>query len=473
ALRGRAGPAVAPHPEGRRWYQIPLSSARVPRLGLFSYGFQAGLQRYQQLRSFKHLRVGRPVIPPPPGLLEPWPAVPSPADSSPRASRCPGGAEGVRGQQAPSPAQPCASPQATTSQGSSLGQAASTGPGRIPVLPELAVGALGGTVKGSASPVDSEEDELIPLKALLLAGGEPPLPAPHRQVACQQLDPLANSLDSLVREKREQRQAATPQASPAQARVVDASPWESPEEEKRPPAEHRHLLARFSPAPRCNPTVHPGEPIFRACLVPAPTLEEEFFCHSPPCQADFVRDGGLGPLCHCLPPCPLPILRWLFQLMTLCLDMTAASQALWEIWLSTGGKPWCPTVQEISRAFTRLSADLSPLRRQCLLPPELCPTDRRVDPLCSPRLESPDAAGTLALATQLGDICKFLALCVVTQPHRYADTARVALVTLLSFLGLDQALRRQPLPELRHLLRCLLEGVQAWPQQVPAAGTPL
>lgn len=41
------------------------------------------------------------------------------------------------------------------------------------------------------------------------------------------------------------------------------------------------------------------------------------------------------------------------------------------------GEPWCPTVQEIGWAFTRLGADLSPLRRQRLLPPELCPTERR------------------------------------------------------------------------------------------------
>lgn len=92
---------MAPHPEGLRWYQIPLSSARVPRSGIFSYGFQASLQRYQQLRALKHLRVGRPVAPPPPGLLEPWPPVPDPVDSPPRASHRPRGTSGVRGERGP------------------------------------------------------------------------------------------------------------------------------------------------------------------------------------------------------------------------------------------------------------------------------------------------------------------------------------------------------------------------------------
>lgn len=147
---------------------------------------------------------------------------------------------------------------------------------------------------------------------------------------------------------------------------------------------------------------------------------------SPAWQVAFVRNGCLSLLYNCLPTCPPPVLRWLFQvrplslpgvpsspatlsplylspslfwqLMTLCPDTTNAAQTLWDIWLSTEGerggwlpqwgdvpKPlpivtvplptgerWCPTMQEISEAFTRLGADLTPL-----LPPELHPTDGR------------------------------------------------------------------------------------------------
>ncbi|GAB0200181.1 protein FAM178B [Grus japonensis] len=416
---------MAPHPEGLRWYQIPLSSARVPRSGLFSYGFQAGLQRYQQLRALKRLRVGRPVAPPPPGLLEPWPPVSPPANSPTRASHRPWGTGGAR---------------------------------------------------------DSEDDDLIPLKDMLLAGDEPPSPADHQQVACPQLDPLANSLDSLVREKREQSQAGMLHAGVAWVHVDDASPCESPDEDAQLAKEQRDFLARFTVKPKFIPAVHPGENIFCARPAPAPTLDthglepqstsERFFlCDSPACQAAFVRDGGLSLLYRCLPTCPLPVLRWLFQLMTLCPDTTNASQALWEIWLSTGGEPWCPTVQEITQAFARLGADLSPLCRRRLLPPELCPTgERSPDPSCPPRQASPDATSMLALVTQLGDICKFLALCVVIQPCRYTDGARLSLVTLLSFLGLDWALRCQPLPELQHLLHCLLEGIRDWWEQLQALG---
>uniref|UniRef100_A0A8C3JZN8 Coiled-coil SMC6 And NSE5 INteracting (CANIN) domain-containing protein n=1 Tax=Calidris pygmaea TaxID=425635 RepID=A0A8C3JZN8_9CHAR len=206
----------------------------------------------------------------------------------------------------------------------------------------------------------------------------------------------------------------------------------------------RDFLARHTMTPRFIPAVHPGEPVFCAHPAPVPTLDTRglkpqsvlegfFLCNSPACQAAFVRDGGLSLLYRCVPTCPLPVLRWLFQ-------------ALWEIWLSAGGEcgagvglpgrgvppqpparphrppsppgePWCPTVREISGAFTRLG---------------------------------------------------FLALCVVTQPSRYPDGARLALVTLLCFLGLDRALRCHPLPELQHLLHCLLEGIRDWQGQLPA-----
>lgn len=139
------------------------------------------------------------------------------------------------------------------------------------------------------------------------------------------------------------------------------------------------------------------------------------------------------------------------------------------------------------------------------LPPPFCP-HRSLEPSCSLRPASPGATDTLALVTQLGAICKvtpplrylcpanwargadassahaslslwalgshitflpqFLALCVVTQPCHYPDGARLSLVTLLSFLGLDRALRCQPLPEVQVLLHYLLQGIHDWHQQV-------
>lgn len=43
-----------------RWFQIPLSSLRKPKAGLFSFKFQSSLQEYQRLRKTKRLKIGRP-----------------------------------------------------------------------------------------------------------------------------------------------------------------------------------------------------------------------------------------------------------------------------------------------------------------------------------------------------------------------------------------------------------------------------
>lgn len=63
---------------------------------------------------------------------------------------------------------------------------------------------------------------------------------------------------------------------------------------------------------------------------------------------------------------------------------------------------------------------------------------------------------------------QLLTVCVLACPCRYPDRARRELVTLLCFLSLDRELRCQPLPDVWHLLHCLLEGIAAWKEQVRA-----
>ncbi|XP_064353755.1 protein FAM178B [Dromaius novaehollandiae] len=478
--QGAAGPL------GLRWYQLPLSSARAPRTGLFSPRFQASLQRYQQLRRLKHLRVGRPFSLPPPGLLPASPSPPpaaAPPPPPPCRDRPPPRRRRRRRRAAPRRA-PASSrrPKEAPKGGAAQGGCSS------PASPGC---RLDGDRGRPASPEDGEE-VLIPLRDLLLAGDEPRSPAESTRPdpLAGSLDPLANSLDSLVEEQRERGQATAPCGSPEWARGDATSPSESPDEDAPLSEEHRLFLARFAVKPGLIPAMHPGEPVFSARPLPPPALDARglqpqsaleglFLRASPASQAAFVREGHLSLLYRCAPACPLPVLRWLFQVSRVpprrdtaavgCPDTANASQALWEInvhRLSTGAEPWCPTVTEIGQVFCRLGADLGALHRQGLLPLELCPADRRPpDPPQRPGPAAPEA--TLALATQLGDICKLLALCVVARPSRYPDRARLALLTLLCFLGLDRALRCQPLPDLQHLLHCLLEGIGAWQEQLP------
>eukprot|EP00076_Gallus_gallus_P033068 XP_024998606.1 protein FAM178B isoform X3 [Gallus gallus] len=335
----------------------------------------------------------------------------------------------------------------------------------------------------TTSSSDSEE-ELIPLKELLACSGRSS-PAEHGEVACPQPDPLANSLDALLLEKREQCPASAAQASLTQADVDSGSPQESSDEDTQLLEEQRAFLSHFNVKLLTFPTTHPGEPIFHACPLPPPTLdthrlqprsvlEQNFLCASPAGQVAFVRDGYLNLLYNTTSACPLPVLRWLFQLTSIWPDRTNAFRTLWEMWMRSDDEPWCPTLQDIGQAFAYMGADLEVLRCRRLLPPELCPMDTRLDPSLSQEQGNLSAADTLALVTQLGDICKLLTVCVVACPCRYPDRARRELVTLLCFLSLDHALCCQPLPDLWHLLHCLLEGIVAWKEQgAPQAPEPL
>ncbi|XP_031466290.1 protein FAM178B isoform X2 [Phasianus colchicus] len=458
-----------------RWYQIPLSSARVPRSGLFSSSFQYSLCSYQQLRVSKHLRVGRPFLPPPLGPVDPCPPAsppPSQPHSAEPASQCPMQPRSTR-QGSSRARRPRASPRRSAQQGS-----ATRSPRRA-VQPSSATESR--TVPQRAedmattSSSDSEE-ELIPLKELLACSGRSS-PAEHSEVAYPQPDPLANSLDALLLEKREQCVANAVQASLMQVGVD--SPQESSDEDTQLLEEQRAFLSRFNVKLLAFPTTHPGEPIFHACPLPPPTLdtcglqprsilEQNFLCASPAAQLAFVRDGYLNLLYQTTSACPLPILRWLFLLTSTWPDRTNAFRTLWEMWMRSDDEPWCPTLQDIGQAFAYMGADLEALRCRRLLPPELCPMDTRLDPTCSLEQGNLGAVNTLALVTQLGDICKLLTVCVVSCPCRYPDRARRELVTLLCFLSLDRELRCQPLPDLWHLLHCLLEGIVAWKEQLPA-----
>ncbi|NXO04565.1 F178B protein, partial [Rhinopomastus cyanomelas] len=461
-----------------RWFQLPLSSARIPRSSLFSSGFQQQLLRYQQLRALKHLPVGRPVPHPPPGLLEPWPPVSSSGPQGPTAWRRLRGAGAGRGESLgcrqgfPCP---CRNPQSP------------------PLCPSSGDDELSPPWARDQSPRPEDlqhagaNPEHVPWASRKIPWGIPvptwslPKRCHHSlaQVGSPQPDPLASSLGSLLWDKspcesseehallsQEQRypgSAGCQRALCGACSLPDAALWSL-----------RDFLAHFSLNSRSIPTVHPGEPIFCARPVPAPSLdarglqpqsplEKLFLCNSPTRQTAFVRSGALSLLYGRVARCPLPVLRWLFQLMVLGPAATDAARALWDIWLSTE-QPWCPTVLEISKAFALLGADLSPLHR--LLSPKKCPVGRStLDASCLARAASPDAPSTLVLVSQLANVCKFLVLCVVTQPCHYTDCARVVLVNVVSLLSLDRALRRQPLPELQHLLCCLLEGIRDWQEQ--------
>ncbi|XP_053126200.1 protein FAM178B isoform X2 [Hemicordylus capensis] len=352
---------------------------------------------------------------------------------------------------------------------------------------------------------DDDDSSLVPLEDLFQTSSA----ASHSTVELSTFlssgpDCYLNSLDKLLEEKREQIQEDEELERSLGEKLLLSSSLgtmeveeEAEEEGDMLPEAHRLLLEQFSSHQGAIPAVHPGESIFlpSACQRNAPALEtaglkprnllESLFFGSQFAQRmALLQDGILGSLYRNLPGCPHPVLLWLFQLMSLNPDVsTDAFQALWEIRIGqltsadeVGADLWCPTLQDIIQAFYNLGACESALYPDGLVPLEFRYEDLEFrDPPPPPQGSadvsggslSPEAPGPFALAAMLGDIFKFLTLCVVSLPHCYPDRQRLALLALLCRLSLDRNLREQPQVELQLLLLALTEGIRDWQEKLP------
>ncbi|XP_078523074.1 protein FAM178B isoform X2 [Lissotriton helveticus] len=261
--------------------------------------------------------------------------------------------------------------------------------------------------------------------------------------------------------------------------------------------EHRLFLQRYSVSAEGIPSTHPGEDVFRephllqfdnpkGSFVPDTTelssrniLEHMLFSSAFHQQISFIRDGFLGFLYRSL-PCPLPVLRWLFQLLAAPSEVSADSfKALWDLSMDAllkadtcNGLMWCPSLQEVLMVFQKLGASSS-----VLLPREglqgqwilgaCCLTFHECsDSQNSVERSSPAAASKSPVASNLNHVFKFLTLCGVARPQWYSDCELLCLVSMLSKISLDQGLRNQPKEDLRQLLAALLNNIRSWDRKL-------
>ncbi|KAJ8787929.1 hypothetical protein J1605_005587 [Eschrichtius robustus] len=135
-----------------------------------------------------------------------------------------------------------------------------------------------------------------------------------------------NSLDYLLQEKREQALEQEREKLLLQG-CLDLNSLD-PDEEVPLTPEHRKLVERFSVSLQVIPAVHPGETVFLPrhhplpCILDCSHLKprsrlEELFLSSPLAQQlSFLRSGLLSSLYLTSGHHPVPLLRWLFQLLT-------------------------------------------------------------------------------------------------------------------------------------------------------------
>ncbi|KAF6103305.1 family with sequence similarity 178 member B [Phyllostomus discolor] len=187
-------------------------------------------------------------------------------------------------------------------------------------------------------------------------------------------------------------------------------------------------------------------------------------------QLSFLRGGLLSNLYlqAPAPTCPVPLLQWLFQLLTWPPETSSrAFGLLWDLsvdrlFCQSDGDVcmWCPSLREIIEVFHSLGAH-SP----ALYPPGPSQQSERVfkREASLSQGEQQDTPQETALDISLSYIYKFLTLCALVQPGFTTDENLLDLIELLCRAGLDVRLRLLPQTDLQQLLLLLLENIQEWP----------
>ncbi|XP_021487285.1 protein FAM178B isoform X2 [Meriones unguiculatus] len=290
-----------------------------------------------------------------------------------------------------------------------------------------------------------------------------------------------NNLDYLLQEKRQQAlEQKWEQLLQQEHPKLDSTECDEDDREAVLTPEHRMLVEKFSVSLQVISPVHPGETVFlprrhplpcildSSSLKPRSQLEDLFLRSSLSQQLSFLHKGLLSNLYLHASDCPLPLLQWLFQLLTW--PPETSSKAFGLLWdLSIDGlfrqpdedmRFWCPSLQEVKEVFHSLGA----------YNPALYPqgpfqhSTRGLEGGAGLGLWKPqDPPQEVALDIKLSYIYKFLILCFLVQPRSYTDASILGLIELLCRAGLDVGLRLLPKTDLQQLLLLLLENIQDWP----------
>ncbi|XP_008836174.1 semaphorin-4C isoform X2 [Nannospalax galili] len=329
-------------------------------------------------------------------------------------------------------------------------------------------------------PLDSDQNvRLASLEDLFWNMAGPSQQTVTPELASRDSECYINNLDYLLQEKREQALEQEWEQLLLQDHLnLDSSDCYEDDSEVQLTPEHRMLVEKFSVSLQVIPSVHPGETVFLPRRNPLPLildcsqlkphspLEELFFRSSLPQQLSFLHKGLLSNLYLHAPECPLPLLRWLFQLLTWPPETSLrAFNLLWDLSIdglfrqsNEGMHLWCPSLQEVKEVFHSLGAyNPAPY-------PQGSFQHRVLESKTSLGWwEQQDPPQEMALDITLSYIYRFLTLCFIVHPRSYTDTSLLGLIELLCRTGLDVGLCLLPKMDLQQLLLVLLENIQEWP----------
>lgn len=263
--------------------------------------------------------------------------------------------------------------------------------------------------------------------------------------------------------------------------------------------EHRAFLLKFSVKSDGIPDLHPGENIFnvleagkhfnqhnlmltRGELTPQNFVEKTLINSGTSYQTFLFTNGIVSQTYYTL-PCPQPVYRLLFKMMTIHSDYIVSVhifKALWDIWTNAanrivkGGdrefKVWTPSLKDMVAVFLNLGVEFNTLFPLKHLQPDFTEADVLSGLQNDKENYTKDNAPTsqqepiFSSLPEFGikNVVKFLLLCTSICPEAYSDKELILLISLLGKIGLEREFQLTPLKDLQCLLDNLLNNIRHW-----------
>lgn len=261
--------------------------------------------------------------------------------------------------------------------------------------------------------------------------------------------------------------------------------------------EHREFLKKFSVTIDAIPDHHPGEEIFNFLnsgkIFNQYTLDlrdsgfigqsavEKLILKSGKTDQIFLTTQGFLTSAYHYVQCPVPVLKWLFRMMSVHTDCIVSVQilsTLMEITIRNDTFsdspiwPWIPSLSDIAAVFFNMGIDF-----RSLFPLENLQPDFNEDNLVSDTQTTSGGKGSedssckpifSALPeTNILNVVKFLGLCTSIHPEGYQDREIMLLILMLFKMSLEKQLKQIPLVDFQSLLINLMKNMRDWNTKVP------
>ncbi|KAM4896752.1 SMC5-SMC6 complex localization factor protein 2 [Sylvia borin] len=312
-----------------------------------------------------------------------------------------------------------------------------------------------------------------------------------------------NSLDHLLKEKEESRrlEEIEKQLQEDIERENNASDGENEDNASGDDLseENRAFIKRYSIVTYVIPDKHPGEDLFDLSaagkiftqhnldlrnfhLIPQNRVEY-LLINSSVTQQVFLVVNGVLSSAYRDTLCSIPILKWLFQMMSIHLDhcvSTKILERLMELTLKNSSisdeqfKPWIPSIADISTVFVNMGIGFRSLFPLQHLQPPFNEHDilSQVQETVSQQQPREDVASISPmfpnlLKTNLINVIKFLVFCTSVIHDGYTDQEIWLLLILLFKISLEKQLRNHFPIDFQCLFVKLLMNIKDWDTKVP------